>query len=493
MALSGSLQDVPVTDLLQFIHVGVRSGTLSLEGLAGRAEIAFHRGRIVSACSGGGQRLGELLLAAGAVEPEALADALRAQQEEVPRRALGQVLLAREAMTPQDLSNVLTEHVRRVVGGVLGWRQGQFTFDPDEVTLIDGLAMSPAELLPQLAVDTQMVLLDALRLFDEKNRDSVDEPSPATADEPRRRTTVPVPRLERLPVVHLVSPDPTFAATLVAAIDEQGLFATRVPLRDAGVTRPREPAPIVVLDARLDGPALATLAGLRQRRCRSCLLCVVEPRDVPRAYELGADAVLGGDPVAVAACARALTRRPTAHARDEAIERRGFARLRRVLDELRTGLVSATISLQIMSIVSERFERAVLFMVRPASLVALGAFGETLTGTPLAIATQGLTVAREEAGVLREATQEGRAISVDFERAPLPRALVDLLGRPMTRQCVAFPIVGTREVIAVIYADNGAREQAIDELDVLELATAQVGVVFENEVLRRRLVQREQA
>jgi hypothetical protein len=93
VALSGSLQDVPVTDLLQFIHVGVRSGTLKLESSSRRAEIAFHRGRIVSACSGTGQRLGELLVTAGVIDQRTLSDALGAQRAEHPRRALPSALV----------------------------------------------------------------------------------------------------------------------------------------------------------------------------------------------------------------------------------------------------------------------------------------------------------------------------------------------------------------------------------------------------------------
>jgi hypothetical protein len=42
-------------------------------------------------------------------------------------------------------------------------------------------------------------------------------------------------------------------------------------------------------------------------------------------------------------------------------------------------------------------------------------------------------------------------------------------------------------VISVIYTDNGDRPEPIDDVEVLELATAQVGMAFENELLRRRL------
>jgi hypothetical protein len=47
-------------------------------------------------------------------------------------------------------------------------------------------------------------------------------------------------------------------------------------------------------------------------------------------------------------------------------------------------------------------------------------------------------------------------------------------------------VLGGQRVIALIYADNGPSNRAIEELDILELATAQAGLAFENELLRRQ-------
>jgi hypothetical protein len=41
-------------------------------------------------------------------------------------------------------------------------------------------------------------------------------------------------------------------------------------------------------------------------------------------------------------------------------------------------------------------------------------------------------------------------------------------------------------VIAVIYGDNARSNRAIEEIDFLELAMMQVGLAFENELLRRK-------
>ncbi len=51
MSLTGDLEDLSVVDVLQFVHLGGRSGTLVIEhgaDGAARGEVTFHRGRIVS-------------------------------------------------------------------------------------------------------------------------------------------------------------------------------------------------------------------------------------------------------------------------------------------------------------------------------------------------------------------------------------------------------------------------------------------------------------
>ena len=51
MSISGSLADIAVVDLLQFVHMSQRSGTLRLDSSRGSARISFQRGRIASAWS----------------------------------------------------------------------------------------------------------------------------------------------------------------------------------------------------------------------------------------------------------------------------------------------------------------------------------------------------------------------------------------------------------------------------------------------------------
>jgi len=164
-----------------------------------------------------------------------------------------------------------------------------------------------------------------------------------------------------------------------------------------------------------------------------------------------------------------------------------YARLRRIVGDLRSGLISTTISLSLMNIISESVERAVLFLVRPAELSVLGAFGSGREGEPLAVLTRGLRLQLQEKSALVDSL-DGQARSVAFDAAGFPESFRGLLGKPRSGQCAVFPVLGAQKVIATIYADNGYSNTAIEQLEILELAAVQAGLALENELLRRQVV-----
>ncbi len=208
-----------------------------------------------------------------------------------------------------------------------------------------------------------------------------------------------------------------------------------------------------------------------------------------RAYAAGALAALPADPDAISACIENLRANRLTQAEPAAnpTDRAGFARLRRVVTDIRSGLLSATMALNLMNIVSESVERAVLFLVRRDELLALGAFGFANDGTGLAELTRGLKLRLGGDDAFTAAVAAGRTAAMDFGEANLPSGFAAMVGRPRSGQMVLFPVLGSERVISVIYADNGTSKRPIEELEILELATAQVGIAFENELLRRQL------
>src|SRR5689334_20714218 len=103
MSLSGNLTDLAVVDLLQFVHLSLRSGTLHLDREGDQARISFHRGRIVSAWGPTSPSVSDLLIGAGALGRDQLAIAIERQAAELPPPSLGRVLIAIGAVTREAL------------------------------------------------------------------------------------------------------------------------------------------------------------------------------------------------------------------------------------------------------------------------------------------------------------------------------------------------------------------------------------------------------
>jgi hypothetical protein len=537
LSLAGKLEDVPLADVMQFIHLGRRTGTLSLQRGPDVGEITFHHGAIVGARSPASRKIGELLLEEGILEQTGLDEALRVQAEEEPDQTLGQILLSRGTVPMDAVRDAVRGQIEKTIYELVTWNYGSFVFELDTLKPVDDIAVFPGDLIPDIDLNTQMVLLEAARIFDERNRSedgSEPKPSPLRERESggeRRQPSGEMPAAERQaprpvppaapatpaqpaegatsirlpeesshgeialappPPLELVTPiDEDLAWQLESLLGELGVEVRRLTPSEAGQHGPGEPTPVVVFELNPDETSLRALTQICRSRPGLPVICIIDDVTLTaKAYEAGAAAAVPRDPEAVLGCFQSisrfrglLTRTPGG----EPAARTAFAKLRRVVADLRSGVFSATVALNLMNIIAESVERAVLFLVKRESLTALGAFGFNAANRPLADATRGLVVALEEGSALTEAIQAGRALSVSFDEAGIPENLRELLGPPKTGQVVLFPVLGSDRVILLIYTDNGALDQPIEEIDIIDLAAAEVGIAFENEMLRRQL------
>jgi hypothetical protein len=524
LGISGSLKDVSVADVMQFIHLGRRTGTLLLLRGNERSRIGFHGGRLVSAQAPRTPKLGDLLITSGMIDRGILEGAIRSQNEERERRSLGQILVSSGTIEAEGLRRMIAEQIEQAVSEVMVWDTGTFEFAIDDLRPIDDIALYPSDVLPDADINTQMVLLEAARIFDERNRDNAHSPEarsssgggsyeagdsthPAILDvapasstalavaEPDeltlREVTTPTHAAERLRL-QIVSVDVPFAEQLAEALLHEVAGTELVPLAVAGVAEPGEPPPIVLVDLRRGGVTLEEAATLRRSAPRASFVALVEPgTGFARVYETGMLAALPADVEAVVACVENVieSRRDLVRGTPRPDTKSGVARLRRVFGDLRSGLISATVALNLMHIISESVERAVLFLVKRDHLVSLGAFGTDPKGRPLAEVTRGLKVPLNLGSTLAHSLDTGEVQSVSFDDAELPEPFRSMVGPPRNGQVVIFPVLGAQRVISVIYTDNGDSEKPIEDIDILELATAQVGMAFENELLRRQISQ----
>ena len=162
--LEGDLGQFLPAEVLQLLQLAQATGRLELSRPlpppAGGAEIVdvfFDVGRPVFArTSGQSVRTGEILVHRGYVSRDALSAALEAQRRE-PGRRIGQVLKGAGAAADQ-VAQAVHEGLRRILYGVLLWREGRFRFLAGERAEDNDLPLD---------LDLDRLILEGLRLADQ--------------------------------------------------------------------------------------------------------------------------------------------------------------------------------------------------------------------------------------------------------------------------------------------------------------------------------------
>ena len=158
-ALEGDLAWFQPAEVLQLLQLAQATGLLAIERSVERVELVFERGQLIAArTSGAAVRVGEVLVHRGVVIPEAVELALSVQQDQ-PGERIGQMLISAGAATQEQITDAMREVVRRVVYGLLLWREGRFHFTP-------GPAAAASDL--RLDLDLDRLILEGLRLADQR-------------------------------------------------------------------------------------------------------------------------------------------------------------------------------------------------------------------------------------------------------------------------------------------------------------------------------------
>ena len=161
MALEGPLKEFHIQDVFQLLDLGRKSGVLrvtsELRQVSGT--VSFDQGGVVAASLGkDSQLLGTRMVRLGKITEDDLARA-RAQQESGDTRRLGDILVANGAISRRELDRQLKGQIEDTIFQLLGWTEGYFRFE-------DG---APSEVIVQspLRIPTEALLMEAARRHDE--------------------------------------------------------------------------------------------------------------------------------------------------------------------------------------------------------------------------------------------------------------------------------------------------------------------------------------
>jgi len=166
MAFTGDLEHLPIADIIQLVHTTRKSGIFSVQGSKGESTIVFRNGYIVGANHINNRvRIGTVLVKTGAITIDDLKQALGVKKNTYQRSIpLIATLIQMGKLKQEDALRGLKTLVEMTIIELMGWTKGTFTFDPDTIVV-----SSKGE--HDLEVDAQMVLMDALRILDEQERD----------------------------------------------------------------------------------------------------------------------------------------------------------------------------------------------------------------------------------------------------------------------------------------------------------------------------------
>ena len=173
MSFSGDLEHLPIVDIVQLLNSTRKSGTLKLVGGKGESRLVFSDGHIICANhSNNSVRLGQVLISMNAITPELLQQTLDEQKQAGEQHQPLVAMLIETGQIDKELAfKGLEALIVMTIIDILTWDGGTFTVDVDDVAISEDYQYLPERFKKDFCANTQNVLMDALRIYDEKMRD----------------------------------------------------------------------------------------------------------------------------------------------------------------------------------------------------------------------------------------------------------------------------------------------------------------------------------
>ena len=149
MAFKGSLSDMSVVDVLQLLHVSVKTGVLHIYSGEMTAILDINAGHIVG-CKHPDPNMatGMHLLEMGAITTVQLQDALQ-QQENDPahRKPLVSALIGMGLLDEATGWQALEKLIEKTVVEIVGWQTGRFVFEMGNLKAKDDFRHMPESIM----------------------------------------------------------------------------------------------------------------------------------------------------------------------------------------------------------------------------------------------------------------------------------------------------------------------------------------------------------
>ena len=171
MGISGNLKTMQLAELLQWLSMGQKIGTLVIEkGPPSNVvkRIFFDEGVIISSASTDpGEYLGRFLVSHGYIAEDAVNQAIARQKQE--KQLLGKILVSMGVIQEEDLHQMLRLKAEESIYDIFTWSEGAFEFHDNDL---------PSANMVRMELDVQWIVLEGTRRNDEWSRIQELIPSP---------------------------------------------------------------------------------------------------------------------------------------------------------------------------------------------------------------------------------------------------------------------------------------------------------------------------
>ncbi len=165
MAIEGPLRELGIHDVFQLLDLSRKTGVLRVtsELRHNAGTVYFDGGTIIFAeIRSNPHPLGALLLRTGKITEADLERGRDMQERQGDKRRIGEILVALGAITPGELERQIRFQVEEVVFELMSWREGYFSFTEGQLTDVTKEAT--------VRIPTEALLMEGARRIDEWSR-----------------------------------------------------------------------------------------------------------------------------------------------------------------------------------------------------------------------------------------------------------------------------------------------------------------------------------
>jgi len=162
---------------------------------------------------------------------------------------------------------------------------------------------------------------------------------------------------------------------------------------------------------------------------------------------------------------------------------------RELAEELARPKDSTEVSLLVLRLASECFDRCLFFVAKADCLVGCGGFGFSLQAENQQTSAERIVIPLREASIFRMVYETKRVYRGTLLEGAWGRDLIARHSPRLPNEVIVLPIVCQDDVIAILYGDNGVGQADIPSAELLEIFLLQAGMALENNRLRDKLLQ----